>query len=63
MKIKCGRYTYECDLEVKVGDVVLVSVSPAWQDTFGKTAERLVTEIGSDYQGPCERVLEIIDQV
>lgn len=49
-----GRYTYETDLEVEVGDEVLLPAG--WS---GKWVGR-VTATSSEYAGPCERIVRII---
>lgn len=56
------QYTYETDLLLKVGDRVLVAISPAWQEKFGKVQVGRVVNLRSDYKGPCQRVLEIMEE-
>jgi len=62
MRIECGGYAYSCNEDVKVGDTVLVSVSSGWDNVFGRTAERTVTSMTTDYNGPCEAVLRVLKQ-
>ncbi len=52
-----GGLTYETNLDVKVGDTVLLP-TPSWlQDVKGPTWEGKITSLESDYTGPCVRVL------
>lgn len=63
MRVQLGRYTYETDLPVEVGDVVLVP-NPQWlQDVKGVYTERTVTSLTSDYKGPCVRIIRIVKKV
>ena len=49
-----GRYTYETELEVEVGDEVLL---PA-----GWSGERVatVTATSAEYSGPCKRIVRVV---
>lgn len=59
MIVEVDDMTYECDLDVQVGDAVRVELSPAAQERWGvPTKDGLVTRIGSDWQGvPVSKVL------
>lgn len=48
------RYTYETDLELEVGDEVLLPAS--WS---GEWIGR-VTALSSDYGGPCKRIVRVV---
>lgn len=50
-----GRYTYETDLDLVVGDEVLLPPS----GLGGQWVAR-VTELSSDYAGPCRRILGLV---
>jgi hypothetical protein len=50
-----GRYTYETDLDLEVGDEVLLPPS----GLGGQWVAR-VTELSSDYAGPCRRILGLV---
>lgn len=49
-----GRYLYETDLELEIGDEVLLpaGLSGEW---VGR-----VTALSSDYGGPCERIVRVV---
>ena len=49
-----GRYAYETDLELEVGDEVLLPAG--WS---GEWVGR-VTALASDYGGPCGRVVQLV---
>jgi hypothetical protein len=51
-----GRYIYETDLPVKLGDRVLL---PS-RVHGGRPWRAIVTSLESDYVGACERIIEII---
>ncbi len=58
-RIQVGKYTYETDLPVKIGDRVVLP-SAAWRvETQGPTWKGTVTALESNYAGPCKRVLSI----
>lgn len=58
MKVVVGNYTYETDLNLKVGDTVLLP-TPYWlQDVKGPTWEGKVTSLDSNYTGPCVRIIK-----
>lgn len=56
-RIEADGYAYETDLDLKVGDRVLVAVSYPWRDVFGDTQKRTVTALTTSYSGACERVI------
>lgn len=59
-RVKVGNYTYETELPVKVGDKVLLP-TPYWlRDVKGPTWEGKVTQLTSDYTGPCVRIIKIL---
>lgn len=59
-RVMVGRYTYETDLPVKMGDKVLLP-TPSWlRDVKGPTWEGTVTAMESDYTGQCVRILKVI---
>jgi hypothetical protein len=49
-----GRYVYETDLELHVGDEVLLPAS--WSGEWIGT----VTALSSDYGGPCKRIVRVV---
>lgn len=51
-----ARYAYDTDLDVKVGDVVLLPESPF---SGGPWTAR-VTNLKADYDGPVKRILGIL---
>lgn len=55
-----GKYTYETNKRVAVGDLVVVP-NPAWlQDVKGQTRECTVTSLESDYTGPCLTIIGVL---
>lgn len=60
MKIQVGSYTYETgNLNVEVGETVILP-TPYWlRDVKGPTWEAKVTAIGSDYAGPCTKIIGV----
>jgi hypothetical protein len=50
-----GRYVYETDLELEVGDEVLLPPSG-----FGGQWVARVTALSSDYSGPCKRIVGLV---
>jgi hypothetical protein len=59
-KVMVGKYTYLTgDLDVGVGDTVRL---PAGQKYSERTWEGEVTAIGSDYEGDCKYILEIVEK-
>ena len=62
MRIEADGYAYWCDEKVEIGDDVIVSVSQGWNLAFGATARRTVTRLTTDYDGPCESVLHVIEK-
>jgi hypothetical protein len=59
-RVKVGRYTYETDLPVKVGDVVLLPTPDRLLSVKGPTWEGTIASLTSDYTGPCSRVLRVV---
>ena len=60
-RIRCGKYTYETNRLVSVGDVVIVEVSKEWATKLGFTRRTTVTSIDpGDYEGPCCNVLKVL---
>jgi hypothetical protein len=58
-KVVVKGYTYETNLPVKVGDTVVLP-TPHWlRDVKGPTWEGIVSKIGSDYQGVCEKIISV----
>lgn len=61
VKTKSGtEYTYETDLEVKVGDRVVVPTADFLRSVYGASQEFEVTSLESGYSGPCKRVIRVI---
>lgn len=53
-----GRlYTYETDLDVKAGDMVLLPPGLS-----GEPWEGIVTSCVPKYEGPCKQILEVTDK-
>ena len=53
------KYTYETgNIEVKLGDKVIVPVAGFLQDVYGTTREVTVTSLDSDYDGYCVRIIK-----
>lgn len=50
-----SKYTYETDLDVNPGDIVLCPPGAS-----GAAFEAVVTRLSSDYAGPCKRLLRIV---
>lgn len=58
VRSQTGRlYTYETDLDVSEGDVVLLP--PGLSD---EPWEGTITRFPSKYKGPCKQIIEVIDQ-
>jgi hypothetical protein len=52
-----GRlYTYETDLDVSEGDMVLLPPGMS-----GEPWEGTVTKFSSKYKGPCKQIIEVIE--
>lgn len=49
-----GRYVYETDLELEIGDEVLLPAGMTG-DWVGK-----VTALSSEYSGPCKRIVRVV---
>jgi hypothetical protein len=54
-----GQYTYETDLDVQVGDDVILPTPSFLRDVKGPTWEGRVTSLNSDYTGWCERIISL----
>ena len=60
MKIRVGNYTYETgNLNVEVGDTVILPTADWLRDVKGPTWEAKVTAIGSDYAGYCTKIIGV----
>jgi len=56
------KYTYETDLELQVGDKVLLPVPEQKVPERGSTWEGEVTALESEYTGPCKRIVGKVEQ-
>lgn len=54
-----GRWAYETDYDVRVGDTVILPTADFLVNVKGRTWEGTVTSIGSDYTGHCDRILGV----
>lgn len=60
-RIQIGKYTYETDLPVKIGDRVLLPSAEWLYDITGEeTWEGVVTCLESNYEGRCKKVIQIL---
>jgi len=59
-RVVVNGYTYETDLDVKVGDRVLLPGGGVRAMLGELTWEGTVTAIGSAYTGPCRRVICVV---
>jgi len=57
LRVVVGRYTYETDLDLKIGDRVLLPTVEWLARVQGPTWEGVVTALESDYDGPCKRII------
>lgn len=59
MKVETdNKYTYETgDIKVKVGDKVIVPVTPFLRDVYGHEREAKVTSLEPVYDGDCEKII------
>jgi hypothetical protein len=55
-----GGHTYETAEPVEVGDEVLLPTAQWLVPVKGPTFRRRVIAIGSDYDGPCRRILGVL---
>ena len=62
-KVVVEGYTYETDLDVKVGDVVELPSAYWLRDVLGDTWEGVVNSLESNYDGVCSRIIRIIKKV
>jgi hypothetical protein len=53
-----GKYTYETDLKLKIGDTVLLPAT--WVDS--DPWEATVTALESSYNGSCSKVLSVVNK-
>jgi hypothetical protein len=58
-KIVVNGYTYETDLDLKIGDRVILPTAAWLRDVKGPTWVGVVEALESDYAGPCARVLGV----
>lgn len=60
MKIQVKGYTYETDeIVVNVGDTVILPTVDWLINAIGPTWEGVVSAIGSDYTGPCTKIIGV----
>ena len=60
-KVIVNGYTYEAPATVKVGDKVLLPTAYWLREFKGNTWEGIVTDLESDYEGPCKQVIEVLE--
>lgn len=56
-RVVVSGYTYETDLDLKVGDRVLLPTPDFLMDVRGPTWEGTVSSLTSTYDGPCRRII------
>lgn len=56
-RVMVGKYTYETDLDLCIGDTVLLPTPDFLKDVKGPTWEGQVSSLQSSYTGPCARIL------
>jgi cell shape-determining protein MreC len=62
MKVQINhQYTYETDLDLKIGDKVRYPTASHLQDVFGYTQIGTVTSLTSDYNGYCVKIIEKVE--
>jgi hypothetical protein len=59
-RVQVGRYAYDTDLPVKVGDKV--KLPGTWVPGHEDGWEGEVTSLTSDYIGPCKRILGFVEE-
>ena len=59
-KVVVNGYTYETDLNVKVGDVVELPTAHWLRDVKGDTWQGVVSSLDSDYDGGCSKVIKVV---
>lgn len=59
MRVQVGRYTFETDLPVKVGDTVVLPTPAYLRDVKGPTWTGKVTSLTSDYSGDCAKIIKV----
>lgn len=57
------KYTYETDLDLKIGDEVLCPTPSFLRDVKSPTWEGTVTALNSDYTGYCEKIKGIVPKL
>ena len=53
-----SNYTYETDLDLKVGDKVVLPTAYYLRDVKGQTFVGEITALQSNYNGPCEKIIK-----
>jgi hypothetical protein len=56
-RVMVGNYTYETDLNLKVGDEVILPTPDFLRDVKGPTYKGKVTSLTSTYEGPCIKII------
>ena len=59
-RVQVGKYTYETDLPVQVGDTVLLPTADWLKADLGPTHEGTITSLTSDYDGECVKILDLL---
>jgi len=63
MKVEVnGKYTYETDLNLKVGDKVEYPTASWLRDVMGPTQTGEVTSLQSNYNGYCVKIIRKVVQ-
>ena len=53
-----GKYTYETDIDVQIGDIVLLP-SAGWLDK--QPWQGTITALNSTYTGECRKIIAIVN--
>lgn len=61
-RIMVGNYTYETNLNLKVGDKVVLPTAYFLRDVKGATWVGQVTSLASEYDGSCEKVISKVKE-
>ena len=56
-RVIVNGYTYETDLNLAVGDMVVLPTASWLRDVMGDTWEGTVSSLTSDYTGDCARII------
>lgn len=56
-RVMVGDYTYETDLDLKVGDEVVIPTPDFLRDVKGPTFKGKITSLTSTYNGSCIKIL------